>query len=110
MTLMFGKVNMTEVRSCEFCGVDYEARRQSARFCSDRCRQRLRRAPVAAGAAPTTPGEVVDATRRELVAAGMLDTTLGRLALILAARMESPAETDSSVASVSREFRAVMGG
>ena len=100
---------MIETRPCEACGVDFEARRQSSRFCSDRCRQRLRRSPVAAGAERMRPGELVDATRRQLAAAGAVDTTLGQMALLLAARLESPLETGNSVASVSREFRTVMG-
>ncbi len=30
-------------QSCEMCGKDFEAKRRTARFCSDRCRNRFRR-------------------------------------------------------------------
>jgi hypothetical protein len=46
--------------------------------------------------------------RAELIEGERLDTALGAQALEIAARMSSPFETGSSIASLSRELRAVM--
>lgn len=98
-------------RSCDSCGKPYEAKRKASRFCSDTCRKRNQRTP----AQPLTPIEdamvsagLVNATVRELEAADRLDSVLGRQALELARRIASPHETGASVASLSKEFRAVM--
>lgn len=107
------------VKACDSCGDAFEARRPDARFCSDRCRKREARSPnpkvpqrqkpkpKIVALEPSDDG-LVAVTRSELDAAGRLDTVLGRQALALAARIESPSETGSSVASLSKEFRAVM--
>lgn len=47
-------------------------------------------------------------TARQLREAERFDTVLGQQALALARRIESPMETGASVASMSKEFRAVM--
>ena len=103
-------------RPCDSCGREYEAKRPRSRFCGATCRQRAARAPApvphqkAVATAPlTTPlTGLADVTRREMEAAGRLNTTLGQQAVALAARIESPMETGASVASLSRELRAVM--
>jgi hypothetical protein len=51
---------------------------------------------------------LVEVTRRELEAADRLDTVLGQQAVALAQRLASPHETGASVATMSRELRAVM--
>jgi hypothetical protein len=51
---------------------------------------------------------LVEATQRELSDASRLETVLGRQAVELARRIASPSETGASVASLSKEFRAVM--
>lgn len=51
---------------------------------------------------------LVDVTRRELEAAGVLDSVLGQQALALASRIMSPMSTGASVASLSKELRVVM--
>lgn len=52
--------------------------------------------------------DVVAAVWRELAAAGQAETPLGRLALLLAARLGSPADTGSATAALSKELRAVV--
>lgn len=94
--------------TCEICGTAYEARRASSRFCSDRCRQRRRRAPGTPRSTSLPPLGLVEAARRELEAVGLQGSVLAAVALALAERIESPTETGSAVASLSREFRAVM--
>jgi len=46
--------------------------------------------------------------RRDLAAAGRLDTLPGQLALALAMRLTAPGTTASSVATLSKELRALM--
>jgi hypothetical protein len=53
------------------------------------------------------PSDLVSTTRRELESAGRLDTVLGQQTLILAERIDSPHETASGTAALSKEFRAV---
>lgn len=97
---------------CAGCGKDFEAQRKTARFCGPTCRQRAHRRPDAP-AAPVqviTPAEpaLVAATRKELEAAGRLETTLGQAALRLAEQMSDGRDTGSAMAALSKELRAVM--
>lgn len=102
------------LRKCDSCGIAFNTSRASARFCTDRCRQRGKRAPKP----PTTrdipvelPEDVSDlleVTKRDLAVAGRLDSILGQQAVALAARMSSRHETGAALASLSRELRAVM--
>ncbi len=101
-------------RSCDFCGIEYEPKSPKSRFCSPRCRVRNHRSPASATVTPLpvrqdAPGGLVEALRAELAVNGMVDTVQGQQALALAARIESPAETGSGVASLSKELRVVMG-
>lgn len=97
-------------RECDSCGKPFEAKRKAARFCSDTCRKRNQRAPKPRAKDPSAmpSTDLVAVCERELQAASRLDTVLGRQALELARRIASPHETGSSVASLSKEFRAVM--
>jgi hypothetical protein len=47
-------------------------------------------------------------TARELEDAGRLDTVFGQAALVLARRIESPMETGSSIASMTKQLRETM--
>lgn len=101
-------------RPCDSCGQVYEAKRPSSRFCGDRCRKRGSRAPKPANVTPmpersSNEGSLVSALIADLTDADRLDTVLGRQALAIAARMESRTETAAGIASLSKEFRAVMG-
>lgn len=108
-------------RECESCGVSFGAKSPRARFCSDRCRKRAQRTPaaravkrgveapvVASVAAGADRSGLFGVTSRQLEAVDRLDTVLGQQALALAARIVSPVESGASVASLSKEFRAVM--
>jgi hypothetical protein len=114
--------------SCSECGRGFEATSPRARLCSPKCRKRASRRPQPLGApvapvrpvpeppravdAPAEPTPLryplVDATRRELEAGGVLDTALGQQALRLAERMHSPHDTGSALAAVSKELRSVL--
>lgn len=102
-------------RNCDSCGKPYEAKRASSKFCGDTCRKRAQRDPAPPSAGDevvphdTPPsGALLEAVRAELIEGERLDTALGAQALEIAARMSSPFETGSSIASLSRELRAVM--
>lgn len=100
------------------CGVEFEVRRSTARYCSDRCRKRasrLRKVPAAPQVEPVVPaaeppagdGEhaLVASVRAELEQAARLDGWTGQLALRLACRL---AAEESGVTALSRELRTVM--
>jgi hypothetical protein len=98
-------------RHCDRCGKPYEAKRPTSKYCSSSCRSRQSTNPKASVTAipPKTDAAGLTAvTERQLDAANRLDTVLGQQALALAQRIASPHETGASVASLSKEFRAVM--
>lgn len=113
---------MARRRSCDVCSREYVAERPNSRFCSATCRKRNQRTPgadVVAMPKPPPPAPeparpprlpLTTATGAELEAAGRLDTVIGQQAMVLARRIDGAAalETGSAVASLSREFRAVM--
>jgi hypothetical protein len=99
------------IRPCDFCGASYEAKRlDRSRFCSPKCRGRAHRAgtPVPVEQDPA-PSELVDVVTRTLVGHDALGSPLGQLAVTLAVRLDAPGQRGSTVASLSRELRAVMG-
>lgn len=103
------------MRTCAACGSSLEGKRPTARTCSDRCRDRLKKRaargsviPLAASA-PGGDGEspLVAALVRELDSAGRTDTAEGQQALFLARRLTMPSsDTAAAVASLSKEYRA----
>lgn len=107
--------------TCEVCGKAFQAKR-NARICGPTCRKRAsrktksalkpvperRKAPVVPIPSPPEELPLVEATRRELEAAGRLDTALGQAAMRLAGRMHSEFDTGSALAALSKELRAVM--
>lgn len=97
-------------RRCDRCGKSYEAKRPTSKYCSSSCRARQSQSPKPVADLPTkrTGTDLHAVTERELTEAGRLDTVLGRQALELAQRITSSQETGSAVASLSKEFRAVM--
>jgi hypothetical protein len=103
------------MRQCDACSAEYLAKRRSSRFCSGRCRKKAHggAATLAGHAkvlelAPDEPSALLLAITSELAAAGRLNSSLGRQAILLAGRIGAPADTGSSVAAVSKELRAVM--
>jgi hypothetical protein len=108
-------------KQCAVCPAEFEAKRASARYCSERCRKRAQRSPgrkgaAQAGQAPAPPagpelGGLTAATEAKLAAAGRLDGPEGQAALILAARIDlSPfsAETGAAVAALVRQLHATL--
>ncbi len=96
------------MRTCAACGDSLEGRPAKTRFCDATCRKRASRRPdEAPGTFEPDGGGLLDALRRELEAAGRLDTALGQQALALAVKLSSPFDTGSAMAAVSRELRAV---
>jgi len=102
-------------RQCDHCGTTYEAARPSSKFCGPTCRQRHRRNPELASAAPVAavasipaPAGVLVATRAELDAAGRSTTSLGAAALALAARIDSNLDTGSALAALVKQHSATV--
>jgi hypothetical protein len=101
---------------CEVCPTEFEAKRASAKYCSERCKKRAQRRPGGTTAAKVLPlpaepasepalgGSVAAATFAELESAGRLGTAVGQAALALARRIDAAgAETGSSLAAVARQ-------
>lgn len=95
------------LRKCDTCGREYGAKTARSRFCSDVCRVRKFRGAAPAPGVECAASPLVSAARRELEAAGRLDTVLGQQVLLLAARL-SGTDTGAAVAALSRELRATM--
>lgn len=103
-------------RSCDACGKLYEAKRVTSKYCGSGCRTRVSRAekpktPVRIGVAAQSAfrGGLYESTLARLEEVGRLETVLGQQALFLAQRLEaSLLDSGSSLASLSKELRAVM--
>lgn len=104
------------LKPCASCGADFVGQ-STAKYCSDRCRQRGRRGHLAVAA--TDPAAVpppvlgghpglVAAVRGELVEAEALGSGLGQTVLVLAGRIESGQDTGAGLAALVREMRAVL--
>src|SRR5690349_10856390 len=93
-------------RPCDSCGTVYVAKRATSKYCSTRCRTRASRGGeviefATKSSEPTEAGPTELAARRELEAAGRLETTLGQACLALARRLDMPGvDTGSAMASV----------
>lgn len=112
-------------RNCDVCGVAYEAKRATSRYCSPRHRTQAARkgaskprgsAPVvvpiraAASSEPSDgPGPIESATLAELGAVDRVTTSAGQRALMLAHLLDNPPPLSlSSVAGWSREHGAAL--
>jgi len=102
------------IKSCP-CGVEFEAKRASRKWCSDGCKMRNARGRLAPPPAvvvldaATFEGELTVVTRRELEASGRVDTSAGQRALLYARRLDSTsAESGAGVAALGREHGATM--
>ncbi len=98
------------MRPCDSCGVLYQAKRPSSRFCSARCRNRNAKHPKPPGLViPVGPpdGALTAVLLTELGSVGRVETVPGQQALTLARRMDATGETGSALAALSKEFRAV---
>ena len=86
---------------CAMCEEQFEAKRSTAKFCGDACRQHAKR-----GASEASNGGLVRSVENELEDAGVLDTYPGQLAVELAKQMTAAGAT--GIASLSKELRNVM--
>ena len=98
---------------CAACPNTFEAKSSRATYCSAACRKRGSRAGVKASVEPLrlesdAVAPLLEATRRELEAAGVAETALGQQAIELARRMSDPRAMGLSVAPISKELRSVM--
>ena len=96
------------MRTCGGCGIDFQAERSTAKYCSTTCRSRGNRRGDASSLPPVEPTTLRQALVRQLTEAGRLDTVLGQQALELAEAISSPLSTGAAKASLSKELRAVM--
>jgi hypothetical protein len=116
------------IQKCVIDGREFEAKRASARYCSERCKKRAQRSGTARAklrsadvlafptAAPdeaersTVEGELARTTREQLEAAHREDTPLGVAVLLMAKRLDNVAsyETGSSLAALVREWAAKL--
>lgn len=100
--------------NCKVCGIEFGAKRATAKYCSERCRKRAQRAPASVvglqSLGPVSDGDLTRATRAKLVAVGRADTELGAAALLVAARLDAVSlrETGAGVAALMKEFRATL--
>lgn len=97
-------------KSCEACDRRFEAKRLSAKYCSDLCRKRAQRGKVAPPAAVGPPAGVPGAVERQvradiaaLVTAHPMGESLAAMSFVLARALD--AGTDAP-AAVNRELRA----
>lgn len=106
-------------RTCEVCPNEFDAKRASAKYCSERCKKRAQRRPGGTKAAkvlplpPEQPDAPVSglmlATAVELEQAGRLETAAGQAVIALARRIDhSSAETGNALAALVREHRAAL--
>ena len=92
---------------CRICGTPTPGRRADAQYCSDRCRKRDARSRDPIASEPLTgSNDVETATLAELQAAGRAETTLGAVALALAAQMDRA--SGPGLASLAKELRATL--
>lgn len=91
---------------CQGCKKTFPAKSAQAKWCSQTCRTRTKRAERReASRPPEVEPPLVTKTREELERAGRLDTFSGELAMVLATRLAAGA---SSPSSLSKELRTVM--
>ena len=89
---------------CAICERPFEAKRSTAKYCGDRCRQLAARRR--AGESDTAESsELVAAIRKELKKLKALDTVEGQLAIELAIKITTPGMT--GVAGLSKELRSL---
>lgn len=95
------------------CRKSFVPKNTRQKFCSTTCRVAASRRPAektsAARKATEAAGRSFErATRAELVKLKELDSLRGQQLMFLAARMSDPAETGSSIASLSKEHSRLM--
>jgi len=95
---------------CSECGEPFKTQSPRAKYCSAKCRKAANRRPskqgksAASTVTPPPPGGLISQVAADLEKAHALDTIPGRAALALAYRIESPMETGSAAASMTKEL------
>jgi hypothetical protein len=113
-------------KNCEVCGKPFDAKRRTAKYCSNEHRVQAQRGAatgtatvVALGVAPAPPadsrreresGPLESAARTELEAVGRAETLAGGVVLALARRIDQagPDDTGSGFAALTKELRASL--
>jgi len=99
-------------RECQRCGRKFSCQRSSAKWCSDRCKMQNHFDPRPRSTQvveiPVADHPLVIATRRELEAAGALNSPLAAAAIILAEVIADPATRGAGMAAASRELSKTM--
>jgi hypothetical protein len=99
-------------RQCEECGRKYTARRSTSKYCTTKCRsqhynyEQRRNQPPGDPALEDHP--LLVAVRKELEAAGRLDSTEGMLVIGLARQMVDPSISNAALVAASKELSRVM--
>lgn len=120
-------------KKCEACGKQFEAKRSTAKYCSNGCRVQAQRGAASGKAANTgkdkgtvvafglaavppgdarsrEPGPLEASARAELESFGRAETLAGGVVLALARRIDQagPMDTGSGFAALAKELRAAM--
>jgi len=100
-------------RTCEQCGISFDAVSSRARFCGSTCRGRAHRQKPSAvvrtiSAVEPVGSSLADETIRELEGVGRLSTAAGRLCVILAQRIDAVPESSPGLSSLSKEWASRM--
>jgi hypothetical protein len=112
-------------KKCEACGDQFEAKRSTAKYCSNGCRVQAQRSAgsgktkstvVAFGLASVPPrgerepGPLEASALAELESFGRAETLAGGVVLALARRLDQagPMDTGSGFAALAKELRAAM--
>ena len=101
-------------RSCDHCGVEYEAKTARSKYHATKCRvaagEARRHAPVVEfpRREDDRPGGLVASVRATLDAVDRANSPLGQSALLLAAQVEAGGHTGSALAALNRELRATL--
>lgn len=114
-------------KKCEACGEQFEARRSTAKYCSNSCRVQAQRGAatgkskttvVTFGLAAVPPqgdrprelGPLEQQAHTELESFGRAETLAGGVVLALARRIDQagPMDTGSGFAALAKELRAAM--
>jgi endogenous inhibitor of DNA gyrase (YacG/DUF329 family) len=109
---LFRRSNLLEafvIVSCVVCGKSVEAKRSNRKYCGNRCRQRAFNGARAVDHSEKRSSDLVERVRGDLAAVGVVETTAGQQALMVAARMVSAtADTGSAYAALSRELSRLL--
>lgn len=100
-------------RSCDHCGVEYEAQTTRSKYHSPKCRRAALDARKATPVVPlpareTEPAELSASVQAALEDVGRASTPLGLSALLLAGQIEAGGHTGSALAALNRELRSTL--